>query len=297
MTSRFRCSEAALDRPMAGTAATDAGFLLIEHPGPWGNKAFAESRLVPAEVKAAVAKAAADRGIRIQLIRRPGERAGGHTSYAVFLAHPATGRLDRTELVDHAALAGLDLDLARRGAAWQPHPGPLLLVCTNGRRDVCCAELGRPVAQAVAAEFPEEVWETTHLGGHRYAVAALTLPDGMSYGRVDAAAGLAIVRATREGRVVPTHLRGRTTHPPAVQAAEIALLEHLGLDAVDSVSFVAQEGATITLRAAGVDHDLDVTAVDEAPARLSCADDVLKPATTWVVGAIRARDGSATGSR
>lgn len=303
MTSPFRCSAAAADQPMAGTAATDAGFLLIEHPGPWGNKALAESRLLDEATREAVTHAAAANGLRVQLIRRPGRSSGGAdgSSYRVFLAHPASGRLDVQDLRSRTELAGLDLDLTTRGSAWRPYDGPLLLVCTNGRRDVCCAELGRPVAQAVAAARPDETWETTHLGGHRFAVAALTLPDGMSYGRVDADTGVAIIDAAHRGEVVPSHLRGRTAYAPPVQAAEVALRQERRLVRVDALTLVAEEAAgdttTVSFDVAGGLVEVTVVAEQQPPARQSCADLTGKPSTGHRVAAIRARDGSGSGSR
>ena len=296
MTSPFRCSVAAADQPMAGTAAVDAGFLLVEHPGPWGSKALAESRIIPEETRARLAAAAAGHGVRVQLIRRPGERPTAGAAYRVYLAHPATGRLDVQILDTREALADLDLSLTERGPDWQPYADPLLLVCTNGRRDVCCAEFGRPVAQAVAERFPEETWETTHLGGHRFAVAALTLPDGMSYGRIDAAAGVAIVEAVRRGEVVPAHLRGRTAYPPHVQAAEVALLGELGTAAADALALVGDTvtggSGTVTFRSAAGEHDVVVSSSEVEPARQSCADLVEKPSTVWRVASVRARAGT-----
>lgn len=302
MRSRFRCSVAAADQPMAGTAASDAGFLLVEHPGPWGNKALAESRVIREATRDALAAQAAAHGIRVQLIRRPGERTDGRSTFRVFLAHPASGRLDVQDLTDRDELAGLDLDLLARGAGWQPHvSGPLLLVCTNGRRDACCAEFGRPVAQAIGARLPEETWETTHLGGHRFAVAALTLPDGMSYGRIDAASGVEIVEAARRGEVVTAFLRGRTAYPPAVQAAEVALLEHLQQTRADALSLVSAstsgDTTTVTFAAGGAHLDVVVEATDQPPARQSCADLAGKPAISHRVVAIRTPGGSAPGSR
>lgn len=296
MTSRFRCSEAAADQPMAGTAAVDAGFLLVEHPGPWGNKALAESRLLDDATKSAVADATAERGIRVQLIRRPGRAQEDGEALRVFLAHPATGRLDVQLLRTRSELAGLDLDLASRGSGWQPYDGPLLLVCTNGRRDLCCAERGRPVAQAIAAARPAETWETTHLGGHRFAVAALTLPDGMSYGRVDAAAGVAIVDAVRRGEVVTEHLRGRTSWGPAAQAAEVELRQRLGLHRTDALTLVgdtiAGDSSTVTFDVGGRLVEVVVRAEVQPPARQSCADLAGKPSTAQRVVAVRALDGS-----
>lgn len=303
MTSPFRCSAAAADQSMAGTAARDAGFLLVEHPGPWGNKALAESRLLDEATRVAVARGAAENGIRVQLIRRPGRATDGRdaSSYRVFLAHPESGRLDVQDLRSLDELGGLDLDLAIRGSGWRPYDGPLLLVCTNGRRDVCCAERGRPVAQAVAAVRPEETWETTHLGGHRFAVAALTLPDGMSYGRVDADAGVAIIAAARRGEVVPTHLRGRTAYAPPVQAAEVALRQDLGIVRADALALLAEtttaDTTTASFDVAGRLVEVTVVAEQLPPVRQSCADVAEKPSTGHRVVEIRARDGSGSGSR
>ncbi len=57
----------------------------------------------------------------------------------------------------------------RLGARRSPHQGdPLALVCTNGKRDRCCALLGRPLAAELASSGVEGVWEVTHLGGHRF---------------------------------------------------------------------------------------------------------------------------------
>ena len=52
------------------------------------------------------------------------------------------------------------------GAGWDE---PVFLVCTHGKRNVCCARLGVPLAQALATRHPGQVWETTHVGGHRFA--------------------------------------------------------------------------------------------------------------------------------
>jgi hypothetical protein len=55
----------------------------------------------------------------------------------------------------------------------------MVLVCTHGVRDACCAIKGRPIAGAVAkalASSDVEVLECSHLNGHRFAGTALTLP-------------------------------------------------------------------------------------------------------------------------
>ena len=63
---------------------------------------------------------------------------------------------------------------------------PIFLVCTNGKRDACCALRGRALMTALAADHAERIWECTHLGGHRFAGNLVCLPDGIIYGRVSA---------------------------------------------------------------------------------------------------------------
>jgi uncharacterized tellurite resistance protein B-like protein len=58
---------------------------------------------------------------------------------------------------------------------------PLLLVCTHGSRDRCCGSLGVPLAQGLKGE----VWQVSHLGGHRFAPTLWELPSWKVYGRVD----------------------------------------------------------------------------------------------------------------
>jgi hypothetical protein len=289
MTS-YRCSVAAADQPMAGTAARDGAFLLIEHPGPWGRKALVESRWLPELVRTGLADRAETAGLRVQLIRRPGAPARLER-FRVFLANadPANPWIATLELSDPLQLLALDLDVTHGPPAeFVRHESPLFLVCTNGRRDVCCAELGRPTAASLAAEFPEETWETTHLGGHRFAGAMLTLPAGLSYGRVGPDSAVEIARAASAGRVVTAYLRGRTAYDGAVQAAEVELLKRLGLSAIDALTLVSVEptgpGATdVTFRHGGGDSRVRVTAIEEPPMRQSCADDVEKPSTAWRV--------------
>ena len=183
----FRCSVGATDEPMAGSAAVAATYLLVEHAGPWGRKALAESRFAE-EVRHGLAEAAAAAGVRVQLIRRPGRSAGGDALrvFATY-ADPAAPWIATALLSAPEELLDLDLAALAAGsrAGLAPHDAPLYLVCTNGRRDLCCAEKGRPIVTALAAAYPDETWETTHVGGHRFAGAMLVLPHGLSYGRLD----------------------------------------------------------------------------------------------------------------
>lgn len=287
MGEGFRCSVAAAGVPMAGSAATDRAYLLVENAGPWGRKALEESRY-PAAVREGLARRADRAGVRVQLVRRHG-RSPATDGIRVFLVHadPRAPWAETTVLDSPEDLLELDLDglAAGRRAGFEQHPGPLLLVCTNGRRDTCCAELGRPLVASLAAAHPEATWETTHVGGHRFAAAMLVLPHGLSYGRVDAAAAVQIADLTLQGRVATDHLRGRSAYPGPVQAAEVGLLDRLGLDGVGDLELVAAEPdgdvVRVTFRTPGGTQAVDVETVPGEAVRQSCADDTLKPTVTY----------------
>ena len=291
----FRCSVGAADEPMAGSAAEATSYLLVEHPGPWGRKALAESRF-PEEVRHGLAEAGDAAGVRVQLIRRPG-RSSSEAGLRVFFgyADPVAPWLATARLPTPEDLLGLDLPALAGGsqdavaeAGLEPHDEPLFLVCTNGRRDLCCAEQGRPIVTALAEAHPTATWETTHVGGHRFAGAMVVLPHGLSYGRLGPASALDVARLTLTGTVALPHLRGRSAYPGAVQAAEVAVRERLGETGVDALRLVGAEPLPDGATAVTFDHatgptTVEVERVASAPARQSCADLVAKPGSRYVV--------------
>jgi len=251
------CSTASqeLDEPLSGTAATARTWLLLEQPGPWGAKALTSSHLDPA-LGRALERAAKGTGVRIALIRRPGRHAdsGTPTVRQVYAAHTTPGRtwLRAATTRDPGQLLGIDFAALGRGdhqsfdsaLGGRPHTGdPLALVCTNGKRDRCCALLGRPLAAELAASGVEGAWEVTHLGGHRFSPTLLVLPHGYAYGRVEAHAVKEILHGVAEGRITVEGCRGRSAWERPGQAAELAVRVAAREDAADALSVVRTDGA------------------------------------------------------
>lgn len=240
-TAESTCSALSteLGEPLAGTAAPATAWLCLEQPGPWGRDGLVNSHLDPA-IGRELARRTEGTGVRVQLIRRPGRHADTEPAplRQVLLAHtdPRSGWLRRGTTQDPSELLDLDFERIAEGEhrGWgQPDTDPLLLICTNGRRDRCCALLGRPVLDALGAD--DRVWETTHTGGHRFAPAGVLLPSGYTYGRLDArTAGRALVAAGRRS-VELTGCRGRSTWSGAGQAAELAVRERTGEQAIDAL--------------------------------------------------------------
>lgn len=244
-----------LDEPIAGTAATATTWLLVEQPGPWGAKALTQSHLDPA-LGPALEAAATGTDVRVALIRRPGRHAdcGPTAERRVYAAHTVPGNvwLRAATIRDPEQL--LDLDFAALGMGdhhtfdstlhGRPHTGaPLALVCTNGKRDRCCALLGRPLAAELAASGVKGVWEVTHLGGHRFSPTLLVLPYGYAYGRAQARAVKEVLHSVQEGRIVVEGCRGNSAWERPGQAAELAVRRATGEDAAQALSVVRTDGA------------------------------------------------------
>ncbi|GGW67055.1 sucrase ferredoxin [Streptomyces griseoloalbus] len=244
-----------LDEPVAGTAATASTWLLLEQSGPWGAKALTSSHLDPA-LGRALETAAKGTGVRIALIRRPGRHADCRVpaTRQVYVAHTVPGNVwlraattaepERLLDLDFAALGRGEPDTFDTVLGGRPHEGdPLALVCTNGKRDRCCALLGRPLAAELAASGVKGVWEVTHLGGHRFSPTVLVLPYGYAYGRAEAHLVEEVLHRAQEGRIVVEGCRGRSAWERPGQTAELAVRHAVGEYAAEALSVVRTDGA------------------------------------------------------
>ncbi|MCZ4508774.1 sucrase ferredoxin [Streptomyces sp. ActVer] len=244
-----------LEEPLAGTAATARTWLLVEQPGPWGAKALTSSHLDPA-LGRALEQAAEGTGVRIALFRRPGRHADCRTvaERQVYAAHTTPGNVWLHKAITSDPERLLELDFSELGEGLPgtfdttldaaPHTGdPLALVCTNGKRDRCCALLGRPLAAELAASGVDGIWEVTHLGGHRFSPTLLVLPFGYAYGRAEAHAVKEILQGVREGRVVTEGCRGSSAWKRPGQAAELAVRTAAHEGAAGALSIVRTDGS------------------------------------------------------
>jgi hypothetical protein len=267
---------AALQRgdPLLATASPARRWLLIEEPGGWGTDGLTTSR-IDADVARTLAAKAANSGVRVQLIRRPGRRRNRFAGRQVAMVHTDRGA-ERSWWSTVHSDAEL-LDIAFDGAGGTPSVEPIYLVCTHGRKDVCCAMFGRPIAEHLAAHRPDATWETSHVGGDRFAANLVLLPHGLYYGRMSTDTALAAVKAYEGGLVVPHQLRGRSGHPPHVQAAECYARVELsasGLDALAPSGVEELEPNLWQVRLADGPDTVTVTVravMSPLPAQLTCA--------------------------
>lgn len=265
------------DEPLLATASTVPRWLLVEQPGSWGAEALVESGL-PDLVAEELRRRCRAVGVRPLLIRRPEGRTGASRDAFLVTTRPDDRRVERVRFDDPSDL--LDLDLRRFRDTAEPvadvHPDPLVLVCTNGQHDACCALEGRPVAAAAAAALGDAAWECSHIGGDRFAANVLWLPAGVYYGRVGAHEVAELAERFATGRLSLEHYRGRAPHPFPVQAAESLARRALDVDALEGITVVgdrdlADDRREVTLDVGGAAWRAVVRIDHRRPALLTCA--------------------------
>ena len=230
-----------------GTAPFARFWIALEQNGPWGRQAATQSHLDP-DIGGTLDRMCQDAGGRFILIRRPGAHSDLDESRPkrVYLAGGlASGPwLLETDLDEPAGLArlpGLPWDALGNGdlAAVQDtlpglrlSPAPVLMICTNSRRDVCCALRGRPVALESCVQRPGRVWECSHTGGHRFAPTGVLLPHGQTFARLRPESAVAVLDAAARREIPATLLgtaydRGRSHLDAPGQAAESSVRQQI----------------------------------------------------------------------
>jgi hypothetical protein len=263
------CSDQSLARndPMYGTAGAGSSWALLELPGAWGKSAFLESPgIIDPALGRSVARRFEQAGMRVTAIRRPGRREQD-SRWRWFLARSALGE----EALHRGEVSGPEeyLTIALDGSDGTPCQGPVIAVCAHGKHDQCCAVRGRSATAAIAGDYPELAWECSHLGGDRFAATMLVLPEGLCYGRVDSGDATALVRLYLDGRLDNEFLRGRTSVPHAVQAAQYFARRRWGDDRIAALAPLAVDHG---------DHTIRVTlAAEPNPIRVVLAEELSEP--------------------
>jgi hypothetical protein len=253
-----RCSDVSRSaaEPLGATATTAERWLLVEVPGSWPRDVAGGAGLPPGSQQAVARWLGATRLPRVQFIRRPDR---GKEPPLVFVVRSEEHQTEvrRIELGSHSELAKIHLD-----AEGEVVDGSMLLVCGHGSRDRCCALRGTAVFAALAERLgKEEVWISSHQGGHRFAPNLLVLPAGLQFGRVELGDALFLGARALSGRIDLERYRGRTCYEGTVQAAELAVRRTAGLEGVADISLESVEDAVITFRAR--DGDEYTAVVDE----------------------------------
>lgn len=243
--SFFYCSEVsrkAAERTF-GTASIGDVWLLIEYPFAWEPRAVEDSALAP-HVKAFLSQTIKTLPrARTLFIKRDRSPESGITCFvantreaAPFIFKLQLRSYDELTRLDMASLAAGELT----GGA-EVVSEPLFLVCTHGRRDKCCAKFGYPLYKSLRASTDENMWQSSHVGGDRFAANLVCLPHGLFYAHVTEDAGRKIMEEYRAGRLVLDKYRGRACHSNPAQAAEFFIRSETGIKGIESLRYAASE--------------------------------------------------------
>jgi hypothetical protein len=275
---RSYCSQHSLEQgePLHGSAERVDVWLLLEYAPVWTPRVTADNALAQSTRTwlANLGAESTERGLapRLQFIRQP---EAERSSITMLVA--SDGVLRRIEAPNYAKLTAYSLD----ALLTVPDCGERqYFVCTNGQRDVCCARFGLPVYAALRQRLGARVWQTTHVGGHRFAPNVLALPHGALYGRVQPDDVDALLAETEAGRLAPRWLRGRSALHPAAQTAEAVLAER-GIATEDPVTVDADgDGGYRIAFDSSVVH---VRPGEPYEVTASCGDAERKRITPWQV--------------
>ena len=291
---------------MAGTASTVRSWLLLEDPGPWGRDALRDARL-PERVGLELHRRCRAAGVRPLLIRRASSNASLAASSSErphVLRDPFGTRaaVDRTHPASRTS--------GTRSTSTSPPSDEASGPGSSRSRDrsSSCARTGDATSAAPSAAvrsrglspppFPDATWESSHVGGDRFAGNLVAFPHGLYLGRVRSDEAADVARSYVDGRVSLEHLRGRSCYPMPVQAADHALRTREGFDRLDDVVLERTEEhegvSTSTFTTPKGRFSVSIAIEESAPSFLTCHSGVAEPAPAYRTIAVVRLDGAAS---
>jgi hypothetical protein len=144
------------------------------------------------------------------------------------------------------------------------------------------------VAAALADRFPGRTWESTHVGGDRFAGNLVAFPHGLYFGRLEPTEAPAIAHRYVEGGIGSLErYRGRSCDPFPVQVAERAVRAHLRLDRIADVASVGVRSrgdrAAVSFTTPMGAQRVRLERSLGTPMRLTCHATVERSRTVWAV--------------
>ncbi|MGB8510733.1 MAG: sucrase ferredoxin [Pyrinomonadaceae bacterium] len=260
--SPFFCSELsrAASEKTFGTASVGDVWLLIEYPLGWESQAFEQS-LLSLDIKTHLTRLLKTIPRSRLLFIKQASVFDKKISFFVIRTRERDPSVVRFQLDNYDQL--LDLDIAAAASGVAPAGGeltnaPLYLVCTHGRRDKCCAKFGFPLYKSLREQLGASVWQSSHVGGDRFAANLVCFPHGLFYAHATEESAREIIKQYTGRRIVPDKYRGRACYANQVQAAEFFIRTEAKLYGLDDMKFSSQERLSETswrVRFAGRDGE------------------------------------------
>jgi len=230
--------------PLAGMGGEPVPHLLLV----WPRKKWIDHVFTAKDMPEAVLtrlKAIREQGWRVQLIDRRGEDYSTRRVFTPMSGHEYTASDAELPHLLEALITG-----ESNAAHWRSGPSPdrLILCCTHGKVDRCCAKFGNAAYKAIRSEnesqnYGFDVWECSHVGGCRLAANVMALPAKRMYGRVTPEAVPELLAAEAAGQPYMPCFRGVAELSSLGQCADLAArywLDEHGM-AADSVTVTAPD--------------------------------------------------------
>jgi hypothetical protein len=220
-----------IQEPLIGTISQAHAYFLLEYTAPFGNKALPESTIDPA-VFQHLAQIPHSNCVLMRQPHRPADTDGKLTFFAV---NVLTATCYELLLDDYADILVLDIRQLLDGNLVAPRQNALYAICTNGKRDECCSRYGVAFYNALQALVGDDVWQCSHIGGHRFAATGIVFPQGVCYGYLDATDAPDLVTHVQNNAIWLDKLRGHIVYTEAVQTADYFLRRQHALTDISAV--------------------------------------------------------------
>jgi hypothetical protein len=192
--------------------------LLIEYPWPFGRSWVGCDRL-PEAFKERILedrRRCRETGVGLRLsvlvLRQRSRPSSGGIAFWIAVPDACDPVLYEFRLNSYEELIAFDIPgVVARAPAYDRYirTEPLFIACTNGRKDPCCATYGMRAYKALVQQVGHLAWQSTHVGGCRFAGNVACFPHGIYYGHVDPDDVTAIVEEYRRQRLYLEKYRGR----------------------------------------------------------------------------------------
>jgi len=207
----IRCAEWALAQEVdpCGTAGHHDIFIAVECAGPWPRDVneipdLCSAGELGARARVVVVTPRRDGASgRLVTIWRRSSEIGSESPAMVGIDHllaPDTNLAD--ELL--GVIDGTSASITSR----DPAPRDIF-ICSHGRRDRCCGRMGVQLQQSTSDRWADvRVRRSSHLGGHRFAPTAVTMPDNRWWAFLTVDVLDRIVNSDLDTALLRRHYRG-----------------------------------------------------------------------------------------
>lgn len=183
------CSEITLNinEPLYGSAPTASRFILITWPKKfWKSKALLSDHLPQDIFELNLKLESSEQPPLIRLISSP-EISENYSDIYIF---PDQVKYSKVTPSDIASVIDSHLsEIHHETYSPEKISGKIITLCTHGTHDQCCAKFGSgifPVIRQIIFhnKLNISLFESSHIGGHRFAATCMVFPECDCYGRL-----------------------------------------------------------------------------------------------------------------